>query len=207
LMLATTLLGPGETSLDDLWQHSSQMGELAELLEFLDGRLDHKVMALPPHREVPLAIHASYRLTEIMSAFGDVRDGRLYIPREGEYFHEPTRCNLLFVTLQKDEEDYSPTTMYHDYALGPSRFHWQSQIGTRPTDKKGRRHIEHVEQGVTPLLFVRERRLDDRNERVAYVYLGPVTLLTYSGERPINVEWELAHHMPAEVLRMASVVA
>jgi hypothetical protein len=97
--------------------------------------------------------------------------------------------------------------MYRDYALRPSRFHWQSQSATRPSDKKGRRHIEHVAQGVTPLLFVRERRLDDRNERMPYVYLGSVSLVAYSGERPMNVEWELSHDMPAEVLGMASVVA
>ncbi len=58
-----------------------------------------------------------------MAAFGDWRNGRLYLPREGVHFHKETRCNLLLVTLEKDAADYSPSTMYADYALGPTRFH------------------------------------------------------------------------------------
>ena len=111
------------------------------------------------------------------------------------------------MTLQKDEEDYSPTTMYRDYATGPTRFHWQSQSGTRPSDKKGMRHLEHVAQNVTPLLFVRESKRDDRNEAAPYFFIGPARLVAWSGERPMNLEWELEHHMPADILRMASVVA
>ena len=75
-----------------------------------------------------------------MSAFGDARDGRLYPPREGVVFHEPSGCNLLFVALRKSEKEYSPSTMYEDYALSPTEFHWQSQSTTRPETTKGQRH-------------------------------------------------------------------
>ncbi len=209
LMLATTLLdavaGPG--ALGMLSRHPALRSELIALLTLLDEGLGHNVLPFRLSATVPLAIHARYRLSEIMAAFGDVRDGRLYLPREGEYFHAATACNLLFVTLRKDESDYSATTLYRDYALGPSRFHWQSQNATRPTDRKGQRHIEHVAQGVTPLLFVRERKHDDRGDSMPYVFLGPLQLAAWSGERPMNVEWNLEHRMPAEVMRMAAVVA
>ena len=209
LMLATTLLGPEASagSLASLWQHPAILEELSQLLAILDDRLDHAVLPFRLADNVPLSIHAHYRLSEIMSAFGDQRNGKLYIPREGEHFDEETKCNLLFVTLQKDEEDYSPTTMYSDYAIGPTRFHWQSQSGTRPADKKGTRHLEHVAQQVTPLLFVREAKPDARNESMPYAFLGPARLLTSSGERPMNIEWELEHQIPACALRLASVVA
>ena len=62
-----------------------------------------------PDSNVPLALHARYALHEVMAAFGDVRKGKLYEPREGVVYHESSRCNLLFVTLTKDASDYSPT--------------------------------------------------------------------------------------------------
>ena len=207
LMLATTLFGRECDDLDALALHPALTNELSQLLALLDQRLDHTVLPFRHAAAIPLATHARYRLSEVMSAFADRRNGQLYVPREGEYFHAASACNLLFVTLHKDEDDYSPTTMYRDYALGPSRFHWQSQNATRPTDKKGQRHIEHVARGVTPLLFLRERKHDERGESMPYVFLGPLRIAAWSGERPINIEWDLEHPMPADVLRTAAVVA
>ncbi len=208
-MLSTLLLdrNSGPAELAHLRDHPALADELCALLDLLDARLDHTVWPFTHRPQVPLVLHGRYRLQEVMSAFGDVRDGALYLPREGEHFDQASACNLLFVTLQKDEADYSPTTMYRDYALGPARFHWQTQSGTRPTDKKGRRHIEHKAQGVLPLLFVRETRKDDRGETAPYVFLGPLRLSTWSGERPMSIEWDLARPMPARVLRAAAVVA
>jgi superfamily II DNA or RNA helicase/HKD family nuclease len=208
-MLAGLLFGreTGPAELATLRDHAALAEEMHSVLSLLDERLDHAVWPFPVRPEVPLAVHARYRLQEVMAAFGDVRDGALYLPREGEHYDAASACNLLFVTLEKDEADYSPTTMYRDYALGPARFHWQTQSGTRPTDKKGRRHLEHAAQGVTPLLFVRERRKDERGETAPYVFLGPVRLTAWSGERPMNIEWELLRPMPTRVLRAAAIVA
>lgn len=181
--------------------------ELIQLAGVLDDQIDHTVIPFPLRPEVPLAVHCRYGLPEIMAAFGDVRDGRLNLPREGVFFDEPSQCNLLFITLEKDEDDYSPTTLYRDYALSPVRFHWQSQSRTRPSDKQGQRLIHHEAQGVTPLLFVRERRKDDRGERVPYLFLGAAHLASWVGERPMNVEWVLHHPMPNRMLRVAGAVA
>ena len=45
-------------------------------------------------------------------------------------WHEPSRCNLLFITLRKSEALFSPSTRYRDLALGPALFHWESQSTT-----------------------------------------------------------------------------
>jgi len=37
---------------------------------------------------------------------------------------------LFFVTLDKSEREYSPTTLYKDYAISPTQFHWESQSTT-----------------------------------------------------------------------------
>jgi hypothetical protein len=47
-------------------------------------------------------------------------------------WHEPSQTDLLFVTLNKSEALFSPSTRYRDLALGPSLFHWESQEGERP---------------------------------------------------------------------------
>jgi hypothetical protein len=55
-----------------------------------------------------------------MAAFGVVRGGTIYRPRgQGVWYDEPTRSDLLFVTLEKTEKEYSPTTMYADYPVSP----------------------------------------------------------------------------------------
>ncbi|MCT0209973.1 MAG: hypothetical protein DCF18_00615 [Cyanobium sp.] len=49
-------------------------------------------------------------------------------------WHQSSATNLLFITLHSSEALFSPTTGTRDLALGPSRFHWQSQnTGARPT--------------------------------------------------------------------------
>ena len=190
-----------------LRNHEALLDELAQLLDWLADRVTHMTLPFVHAAKLALQVHGTYRLNEIMAALGDVRNGRLYIPREGVHFDKASKCNLLFVTLQKDEEDYSPTTMYADYAIGPDRFHWQSQSGTRAQDVKGQRHVRHAEEAITPLLFVRERKKDDRNETVPYTFLGPVRCSKWEGERPMNIEWALDVEMPAETLRMAKVIA
>lgn len=37
------------------------------------------------------------------------------------------KLDVLFVTLNKSDKDYSPTTMYQDYSINKTLFHWQSQ--------------------------------------------------------------------------------
>ncbi len=66
--------------------------------------------------------------------------------------------------------------------------------------------MDHSSEGITPLLFVRQRKKDDRNETVPYVFLGPIELLRWEGERPMNVERQLEQPTPAELLRVATVV-
>ena len=206
-MLLTTLFGRDGAPMSDLRAEPAIVSELRALLALLADRLTHQTLPWLHRSRVPLEVHGTYRLNEIMAAFDDVRDGSLYLPREGVYFNANTQCNLLFVTLHKDEDDYSATTMYADYALSPTRFHWQSQSGTRPTDVKGQRHVQHKGTGITPLLFVRERKKDDRNETVPYTFLGPVSLVRAEGERPMNIEWALDTPMPAALLQQAKVVA
>ena len=93
-----------------------------------------------------------------------MREGVLHLPE--------LRADVFFVTLHKTEKDYSPTTMYQDYAINERLFHWQSQSTTSADSPTGRRYVEHVERGYTVLLFGREHK--SRNGLAQpFVFLGP----------------------------------
>ena len=85
--------------------------------------------------------------------FGILRDDAPWIHREGVLWHEPSQSDLLFVTLNKSEALFSPSTRYRDLALGPSLFHWESQSTTTAASPTGQRSIHHEARGSRVLLF------------------------------------------------------
>ena len=180
--------------------------ELGELFPLLAEGVGHLPVRLE-NPAVPLKIHCRYRLEQVMAAFGAVKSGALLRPREGVWFDTQTRSDIFFVTLQKSEKDYSPGTLYEDYAISAERFHWQTQRGTTQNSERGRRNLKHREEGITPLLFVRPRRKDDMGGTVPYSFLGPVELERWEGERPISIVWRLLHPMPADIFATAKVAA
>ena len=210
MMLLCTLFGPkaaGELKgyHARLMAHPALCTELTMLLHVLAADVSHLPGEADLPADIPLALHASYSRDEVMAAFAHVRDGRLVQPREGVVFHEPTCCNLLFVTLQKSEQDYSPSTMYEDYAISAEHFHWQSQSTTRSRTEKGKRHSEHRERGITPLLFMRKSRKSENGTAMPYLFLGPVQYVHHKGEQPMSILWRLRTPIPAGHLRLARV--
>jgi hypothetical protein len=62
------------------------------------------------------------------------------------------------VDLRKAERDYSPSTMYRDYAINRTLFHWESQARQTPEQPTVQRYINHQAEGTRVLLFVRESK-------------------------------------------------
>ena len=158
----------------------------------LAARADHRLHPLPWALPVPLRVHSQYSRAEIEAAFGVLSDHAPWIHREGVLWHEPSQCDLLFVTLRKSEALFSPTTRYRDLALGPSLFHWESQSTTTAASATGQRYVHHQARGSRVLLFVREQR---RQGTVTepFVCLGFATYESHEGERIWFVtEWRSA---------------
>ena len=65
--------------------------------------------------------------------------------REGVKWLPERKLDVLFVTLNKADKDYSPTTMYNDYSINDWLFHWQSQSTTAENSSTGQRYIHHKE--------------------------------------------------------------
>ena len=183
--------------------HSAIVDELLVLLDTLEDRADHLTFASDL---APLSIHARHSLVEILSAFSVITPDKFFQPQAGVYYHEPSKSDLFFVTLEKSERDYSPTTLYKDYAISPTLFHWESQGATSESSPTGQRYIKHRERGTNVLLFVRQRRVQD-GLTVPYTFLGPVDYVSHQHERPIQFVWKLRQPMPADFFRQAKVAA
>jgi superfamily II DNA or RNA helicase len=202
LMLTAQLFGTGRQwrplaeALAVLWQAGSWREELRQLLELLAARADHRLHPLPWALPVPLRVHGHYSRAEIEAAFGVLSDDAPWIHREGVLWHEPSQCDLLFITLKKSEALFSPTTRYRDLALGPSLFHWESQSTTTASSPTGQRYIHHAAQGSRVLLFVREQR---RQGSVTEPFrcLGFATYESHESERPMAIRWRLEREIPA----------
>lgn len=182
--------------------------ELQQLLELLEERAPRVVYPLRTELEwqhpVPLCVHARYALDEILAAVGRSTISNPYRVREGVMFDEATKSDLFFVTLDKNEERYSPTTMYKDYAISPFLFHWESQSGLRAASPTGQRYVNHRARGSQVLLFVR-RTPKEGGRTAPYTFLGPVDYMSHRGERPMGITWKLRRAMPAEFFREAKV--
>ncbi|WOC11457.1 DUF3427 domain-containing protein [Gordonia sp. MP11Mi] len=115
--------------------------------------------------------------------------------REGVKYVKHVNVDAFFVTLVKNEKSFSPTTMYRDYPINRSLFHWESQSTTHQESPTGQRYING---DGTVLLFVRAHASSEYGVS-PYTFLGPATIANCSGNRPISITWRLAHEMPAEL--------
>jgi len=180
----------------------------AELGAVVDISFDcarhHPVELGGPLAHLPLRVHARYQREEVLAALdyaslerrpNSFREGVLHVP--------DLNVDAFFVTLAKSEADYSPTTLYRDYPISPTLFHWESQSTTSVGSATGQRYLTGSSQ---VLLFVREQKQDDYGT-APYLFLGQAHYVEHSGDRPIALTWRLEHPMPTEFFTAASVAA
>jgi len=207
-------IDPAITSLREsiarLRRHTALMMELSELFDILDDQADHIPEPLDdqmrwPHR-VPLAVHARASLDEIMAAFGRMTFARPNRLRQGVDYDPSTGSDLFFVTLEKAEGHYSPSTMYRDYAIAPDLFHWESQSTTSVQSPTGQRYLQHRVTGTHVFLFVRHRK-HEAGRTAAYTCLGAADYMSHERSRPIAITWRLRKPMPDDFFREAKVAS
>lgn len=176
---------------------------MRQLLEVLD---DKRRKPTFPVAGLPFRLHATYSRDEISAGLIELRKGKLLRTQGGVYECKKHRCDLLYVTLEKDERDFTPTTLYNDYPLSQQRFHWESQGHTRLDSPTGRRY-RHPPKGWRIMLFVRRAKKDSRGVTMPYLFLGPARCVSASGERPIQIVWELERPMPASWFGAVKIAA
>jgi superfamily II DNA or RNA helicase/HKD family nuclease len=189
-------------------RHPAVCAEITELVSFGVDQARHVPASLGEElQHIPLASHARYRREEILTALGYTTLKR--VPGNhvsGVAWCEETQTDALLVNLRKSEKDFSPTTMYRDYAISPEVFHWESQNAISTDSPTGQRYLRHRDQGTHVLLFVRDTPTDDLGA-APFLCLGTASYVEHRGERPIAITWHLDRPMPADAFTTASVIA
>ncbi|MDO4623343.1 MAG: DUF3427 domain-containing protein, partial [Eubacteriales bacterium] len=188
--------------LDNLYalaDNSVLLSELLDLLQYQYDRIDFIDQPVKLGFECPLDLHCTYTRDQLLVAMDFMKPATV---REGVKWLPDHQLDVFFVTLNKSDKDYSPTTMYCDYSINEELFHWQSQSTTAETSATGQRYIHHQERGSKVLLFVREFKADRITNGVeAYTFLGTANYVKHEGSRPMNITWHLDEPIPAKFLK------
>jgi len=210
LLLHSVLWGnkrPGEGTLNDVQQYLLTRPALMHDLQELFGWLLENRSPLPekrfPELTGPLCLHGSYSRDQILHALGMGTFETPHASREGVLHVQQRKLDIFFADINKSEADFSPTTMYEDYAISDNRFHWQSQGTTSDSSPTGLRYINHRKEGYTPLLFIRDRKQTANKLTAPYFFAGPLQYHKHEGSKPISIVWELEQPLPARALEWA----
>mgnify|MGYP002768258940 FL=1 len=186
--------------LSSLSRNPVLLGEVQELIAYrlknIRGRSLNNTFLFP----CPLRVHAHYTRNQICAAFDMLMPTSL---RQGVYQIKEKHCDLFFVTLNKSEKDYSPTTMYHDYSINDTLFHWESQSTTAAESPTAQRYFNHRELGQHILLFVREYK-EDTLGKMPYLFLGEADYVSHEGSRPVSIVWRLRTPIPADFINVTN---
>lgn len=177
-----------------------------ELIDFLQLRyasLSFVSYPLTVPYGTGLQTHCSYTRDQILAGFGYWNEKERPEMREGVLYLKDKKTYLLFIDLNKSEKDFSPTTMYNDYAINETLFHWQSQSTTSEKSTRGQAYINHKQNGEKIILFVREQK-KNRYGTLPYVCLGTADFVSSTGEKPMNIIWKLDREIPADLYKVAA---
>jgi superfamily II DNA or RNA helicase/HKD family nuclease len=194
---------PYQDFIADLDENPACADELAQLADILVARSRLAPTAIPGVPDVPLSLHGAYRIREILTAFGWLTPTRRTPFQAGVLPLGDQQLELLFVTLDKSA-GYHDRIAYHDYAISPTRFHWQTQNAAGPDTPAGRRYLESHANGWRFQLFVRT------TPDAPYRACGPVSITDpstdVSGDRPMSIIWTLEVPLPGRLFSEFSVL-
>ena len=175
------------------------IGELISLLQYRYDQIDFIDEPVDLGFDCPLDLHCTYTRDQLLVAMDFMKPATV---REGVKWLSKKQADVFFVTLNKSDKDYSPTTMYNDYSINEVLFHWQSQSTTAADSPTGQRYIHHKAKGTKVLLFVREFKSDRiTGGAAAYTYLGTANYTKHTGSKPMNITWRLDKPIPAKFLK------
>jgi hypothetical protein len=129
----------------------------------------------------PVGRDSEYTRQEVLVALGLPEFVGARHTQTRRFWIEALNTEVQFVTLDKSEKTSSPSTHYEDFALSPTRFHWQWQSTTGENLPTGQRYVRPLDNGAMFQLFVRPRKDD------AFVFLGPPRYNSHSGSRPMSI--------------------
>jgi hypothetical protein len=192
-------MGTGEDFHSRLTTSSVIREEVGELAGVLQSRSTLRYRAVPGLEDLPLCLHASYEIREILTAAGWLTAERRIPFQAGVLPLSDRRVELLFATLDKSS-GFHDRLAFHDYAISTDLFHWQTQNSAGPDTNAGRRYLQSPENGWSFQLFIRLRKGEP------YRVCGPVIRESAEGDRPMSVVWRLGVLLPVRFFQEFSVL-
>lgn len=143
----------------------------------------------------PLDLHCKYSADQVLAAFGYWNEEKAPAFREGVKYFEDRKTDIFFITLNKSDKDFSPSTLYEDYAINERLFHWQTQSRTSEESNTAQRYIHHRRTGNRVALFVREYK-EVHQYTAPFIFLGEAEYVSHEGNKPMSFIWRLKEEMP-----------
>ena len=179
------------------------MEELRFLVTLRRNQLCQTTQWLKVSDEAEIELYGCYSADEIHLLLED-KLGRWQVL--GTQYNHENKFAMVFVTLNKSDKEYSPSTLYEDYAISQEQFHWQSMNQVRQDSEEGRRITEQRTNGWKFILFVRDAKQDEYGNTNAYYCLGFMNYHSSHGECPMNVVWNMQNNIPGFILENAKAI-
>ena len=188
--------------LERLWQTAAAHWDLQSILayhEHTSDRLTEPCVELPA--DVPLNVHGLYSRSEVLAAIGRSTPQTPFRTREGVLHMPKLKADFFFVTLNKTEARFSPSTQYRDYAISRTLFHWETQSMQSPNTPTVQRYLNHRTNGDNIFLLVRETSETDAGMTAPFRFLGAADYVQHESSQPVGITWRLRAPMPEDLLR------
>jgi hypothetical protein len=176
--------------------------EIAEIVSFLLARLDIKTTPIGAEIIPGLEVYGCYTREEVFTLVGhQTAEVKMQGAASGAFNLPEHNAVLLFVTLNKSEKDFSPSTQYNDYLINEEYFHWQSKNTDSHYNSGGRKYVEQAKTGMKVILFVREEKKDGFGNTSPFHCFGLVDYVSSHDDFPMNVKWKLQQPAMAQYLK------
>lgn len=200
----------GVTNLADAYRRLfSNRSVIEDLAEVVDWAKSQASAGSPAFADLPttLELHGTYSSTEINAMFGTNAFDGAGSRGVGVIHFEDQKVVVHLVTFEKNEKQFSETTMYRDFPTAPDLLHWESQAAATQSGKMGRIYANHEALGYRILFFTRIRKVAAQGVTSPFLFLGAGKFLDATGNRPIAIRWQLEHAMPIAHYREARLAS
>ncbi|WP_026477586.1 DEAD/DEAH box helicase [Alkaliphilus transvaalensis] len=187
----------------DILNNEDIKSEILEILQYNYDNLNQLEIEHEFNFPCPLGIHSSYSSAQVLAALGYYNEKRRPSFREGVKYFNDKELDIFFVTLNKSEKDFSPSTLYEDYAINEKLFHWQTQSKVSEDSKMAQRYLNHKKTGNKIAMFLREYKMEN-GHTAPFIFLGTCEYVSHSGNQPMSIIWRLKHEMPPYLVPKAN---